>query len=93
VDDLDRTDLAWERSVLAMGAIGLLLLRRVLPFEEVHPWAGTIILIVAGALGLVALGYRRHRTKRDHPSRLALKLVSASATVVGLAALGVALTS
>ncbi len=89
--DLARTDLAWDRSVLAMGAIGLVLLRRILPFVRTRPWEGAIILIVAGGLALVGFGYRRHRAKRGRSSRLALELISAATTVVGLAALGVAL--
>jgi len=90
-EDVERTDLAWDRSALAMAAVGLVLLKQLLPRERAHPAAGWIVLSLALAIALVGFGYRRHRRRLPRPSRLALELVSAATAVVGVAAFVVAL--
>jgi hypothetical protein len=76
-----------------MGAIGLVLLRDLLPFEQARPAVGWTLFGVAGAMGLATFGYRRHEAKQGRPSRLALELVSAATATIGLVALGLAFVS
>jgi Domain of unknown function (DUF202) len=90
---VERTELAWDRSLLAMGAIGLVLLRDILPFERARPAAGWTILVLAGAMGLGTFAYRRHESEHGRPSRMALKLVSAATALIGLIALGLAVVA
>jgi len=90
-EDVERTDLAWDRSALAMAAVGLVLLKQVLPEERAHPAVGWTVLALALATALVGFGYRRHRHRLPRPSRLALLLVSAATAVIGVAAFVVAL--
>jgi uncharacterized membrane protein YidH (DUF202 family) len=90
-EDVERTDLAWDRSALAMAAVGLVLLKQVLPTERAHPAIGWTVLALALSISLVGVGYRRYRHRLPRPSRLALKLVSAATAVIGVAAFVVAL--
>jgi uncharacterized membrane protein YidH (DUF202 family) len=85
-EDVERTDLAWDRSVLAIGVLGLLLLRRLAPLTRARPAEGFVLLAMAGGFALVGAGYRRQRRHRPRASRSALKLVSAATAVVGVAA-------
>jgi len=91
-EDLERTDLAWDRSALAMAIVGLVLLKQLLPNERADPAVGWIVLSLAVAIALVAYGYRRHRRRRPRASRTALKLVSAATAVIGVGAFLVALS-
>jgi hypothetical protein len=90
-EDLERTDLSWDRSALAMGVVGLVLLKQFLPKEKAHPAIAWIVVALALATALVGFGYRRHRHRLASPSRLALKLVSAATAIIGVAAFVVAL--
>jgi len=90
-EDLERTDLAWDRSALAMAVVGLVLVKQLLPKELAHPAVGWIVIGLAAALGLVGYSYRRHRRRRPRASRLALELVCAATAVVGVIAFLVAL--
>ena len=57
---LERTALAWQRTALAVGAVGLLLVK-LAPGRVVAVSAGVLLLAVAFAMALVGapLGYRR----------------------------------
>jgi uncharacterized membrane protein YidH (DUF202 family) len=90
-EDLERTDLAWDRSALAMAVLGLVLVKQLIPAQRAHPVVGWIVLGIASAIALVGFAYRRHRSRGDRPSRLALELVSAATAVIGVAAFFVAL--
>jgi membrane-associated PAP2 superfamily phosphatase len=89
--DVEITDLAWDRSALAMAVVGLLLVKQALPKELAHPAVGWIVIGLAAVLLLVGYSYRRHRRSLDRASRLALRLVSASTAVIGVIAFLVAL--
>ena len=91
-EDLERTDLAWDRSALAMAVVGLVLLKQLLPTERAHPLVGWVVLGLALAIALVGFGYRRHRRRLPRSSRLALKLVSAATAVIGVIAFVISLS-
>jgi uncharacterized membrane protein YidH (DUF202 family) len=87
---LDRTDLAWDRSAIALGALGLILLKDLLPSVRSDAVVGIALLIVAGAYGIGAYAYRRHRGQRAQPSRQALAMVAAATAAVGVVGLAIA---
>jgi len=89
--DLERTDLAWDRSVLALGAVGLLLLKQVLPQVKADPWVGVIVLLLAGGFALAAYWYRRDRRRRTWVSRRSLAVVAGSTIGVGISLLALEL--
>jgi hypothetical protein len=63
---LERTALAWERTAVSLGAVGLLLLKAV-DGGRLTQAAGLALVAVAAAVVLVAvpLGYRRARARVD----------------------------
>jgi len=91
-EDLERTDLAWDRSALAMAVVGLVLLKQLLPTERAQSLVGWVVLGLALAIALVGFGYRRHRHRLPRSSRLALKLVSAATAVIGVVAFVISLS-
>jgi uncharacterized membrane protein YidH (DUF202 family) len=91
--DLERTEFAWVRSGLALAAIGLVLLRRLLPLVGHRVVQGFIIVGLGLSFVAVGLAFERHRRHRELPSRSALKLVSLATMVIGLAALVLAVVS
>jgi uncharacterized membrane protein YidH (DUF202 family) len=91
--DLERTEFAWVRSGLALAAIGLILLRRLLPLVGHRVAQGFIIIGLGLSFVAVGLAFERHRRHRELPSRSALKLVSLATLVIGLAALVLAVVS
>lgn len=67
---LERTALAWERTAVSLGAVGLLLLK-VVDGGRLTQAAGLALVAMAAAvvLAVVPLGYRRARARVD-PSAL-----------------------
>jgi hypothetical protein len=63
---LERTALAWERTAVSLGAVGLLLLK-VVDGGRLTQAAGLALVAVAAAVVLVVvpLGYRRARARVD----------------------------
>jgi hypothetical protein len=63
---LERTALAWERTAVSLGAVGLLLLKAV-DGGRVTQAAGLALVAMAAAVVLVVvpLGYRRARARVD----------------------------
>ena len=63
---LERTALAWERTAMSLGAVGLLLLK-VVDGSRLTQAAGLALVAMAAAVVLVAvpLGYRRARARVD----------------------------
>jgi hypothetical protein len=63
---LERTALAWERTAVSLGAVGLLLLKAV-DGGRLTQAAGLALVAVAGAVVLVVvpIGYRRARARVD----------------------------
>jgi hypothetical protein len=63
---LERTALAWERTAVSLGAVGLLLLK-VVDGGRLTQAAGLALVAVAAAVVLlvVPLGYRRARARVD----------------------------
>jgi len=91
--DLERTEFAWVRSGLALAAIGLVLLRRLIPLVGHRVAQGFIIIGLGLSFVTIGLAFERHRRHHELPSRSALKLVSLATLVIGLAALVLALVS
>jgi uncharacterized membrane protein YidH (DUF202 family) len=91
--DLERTEFAWVRSGLALAVIGLLLLKRLLPLVGHRVAQGFIIIGLGVSFAAIGVAFERHRRHRELPSRSALKLVSLSTVVIGLAALVLAVVS
>jgi uncharacterized membrane protein YidH (DUF202 family) len=62
---LERTAMAWQRTALALGLNGALLLRYAVT-EQLYLWpAGAVVLLAAAALWLAAArSYARHRGRR-----------------------------
>jgi uncharacterized membrane protein YidH (DUF202 family) len=85
--DLERTDLAWDRSVLAIGAVGLLLLKQLLPHVHAHLALGILLLSLAALYAAAAYWYRWDRRHRRWVSRSALRAVSVATVGVGVALL------
>jgi uncharacterized membrane protein YidH (DUF202 family) len=93
-EDLERTDLAWDRSALAIAVIGLLVLKQVLRVRTGHPFAvGVLEIILAGAVALMGFAYRRHRSRVSFPTRPGLEMVAVATAFVGVAALVLAAVS
>lgn len=63
---LERTALAWERTAISLGAVGLLLLK-VVDGGWVMEASGIVLVAVAGLIVVVVvpLGYRRARARVD----------------------------
>lgn len=63
---LERTALAWERTAVSLGAVGLLLLK-VVDGGRATEAAGLVLVAMAAsvALVMVPLGYRRARARVD----------------------------
>lgn len=63
---LERTALAWERTAVSLGAVGLLLLK-VVDGGWAMEASGILLVAVAGLIVLVVvpLGYRRARSRVD----------------------------
>jgi uncharacterized membrane protein YidH (DUF202 family) len=80
----ERTDLAWVRSVLAIGAVGLLLLKQVLPHVHERPGLGIAIIVLIALYALAAFWYWYDRHRRDEVSRAALAALSAATVIVGI---------
>jgi len=91
--DLERTEFAWMRSGLALAAIGLVLLKRLLPLVGHRVAQGFIIIGLGMAFAAIGVAFERHRRHHELPSRSALKLVAAATAVIGLAALVLAVVS
>ncbi len=91
--DLERTELAWHRSGLALAAVGLAELRRLVPLSGHRVAEGLIIVGLGLAFMATVVAYERHRRHQQLPSRSALKLVTAATTGIGLAAFVLALVS
>ncbi len=91
----ERTFLAWGRTCLTFVATGLVLARVVGPDDAVSEWAGVVLIILGGLLGVVAYrAYRRNDAaiRSDSPitpSRLPLVLL---VTIALAAAAAVALS-
>ena len=92
-EDLERTELAWTRSALALGALGLVLAKRVLPLGGHRVTEGVVILLLAVAALAVGLAYERHRRHQKLPSRSALALVACATAGIGVAALALSVVS
>jgi uncharacterized membrane protein YidH (DUF202 family) len=92
-EDLERTELAWTRSGLALGVLGLVLVRRVLPLADHRVVEGFVIVVLAAVALAVGLAYDRHRRHRQLPSRSALALVAWATAGIGMAALVLSVVS
>jgi uncharacterized membrane protein YidH (DUF202 family) len=92
-EDLERTDLAWVRSGLSLGVVGVVLLKRLVPLSGHNVAEGLIILGMGVAVVAIGLAFERHRRQLQAPSRSALGLVTVATAVIGLAALILSLVS
>jgi hypothetical protein len=97
---LERTALAWERTAVSLGAVGLLLLK-VVDGGWATQAAGILLVAIAGlvVLAVVPMGYRRARARVDpgdpaapfttgdrwRPTFLLVTALAVSATGVALA--------
>lgn len=89
----DRVELAWNRSGLAFAAIGLVLLKRVLPDVPARP-ATAVPLLVGGLLAAVlAVIYREGLRNRTIPRRTELLLAASGAVFLGVLAFVVAVVA
>ena len=90
-EDLERTEFAWDRSALAMAAVGLVLLKQILPLSRPTPWSDGSCWASRRRPAWSASAIAATVERRPRPSRLALKLVSGATAVIGVAAFLVSL--
>jgi uncharacterized membrane protein YidH (DUF202 family) len=83
----DRTDLAWIRSALTFGGVGVAILKGFKPIGGARPLDGVIAIILGVAVLLMSAGYLRRRRHTDAPAGRSLLLVSAGTMSVGIVAL------
>jgi uncharacterized membrane protein YidH (DUF202 family) len=84
-----RTELAWERSALAFTGVGLALLKPSVPFGPSRPVLGWSILVLAATLFVTGRVSRR-ASDRAASSLCRVRVVSATAVLVSIAALVIA---
>jgi uncharacterized membrane protein YidH (DUF202 family) len=89
----ERVSLAWQRSALSLGGVGLLMTVRIVPISRSRPLAGFLVAGVAGAFVAAGLAFRRQQRRHGPPSRHVMFLVTLGTVGVGLLALGVALAA
>jgi uncharacterized membrane protein YidH (DUF202 family) len=89
----ERAELAWQRSGLAFAAIGVVLLRRVLPNVPVRPGPAVTLIAVGVVAALLGVVYREGHRRRPVRRRTELRLAAAGAIGLGLAALAVSLVA
>ena len=92
-DAAELDELAWNRSALALAALGVLLLKRLSRDIDVHPGEAIVLLVMAVALAVMGLAYARHRQRHERTSRLALKMISGATAVLGVAAFVLAIVA
>jgi uncharacterized membrane protein YidH (DUF202 family) len=94
IDDAAELDeLAWNRSALALAALGAVLLKRLSSDLRVHPGEAVVLFVMAIALGVMGMGYERHRRRHERTSRLALKMLAGATAVLGMAAFVIAIVA
>jgi uncharacterized membrane protein YidH (DUF202 family) len=89
----ERTDLAWVRSALAFGGVGVAMIKGLKTFGPAKPVDGVAILVLAAAVLLLAGGYLIRRRGEQSASHRSLLLVSTGAVAVGLIAIVIGSTS
>jgi uncharacterized membrane protein YidH (DUF202 family) len=82
----DRTDLAWIRSALTFGGIGVAILKGVEPIGHARPVDGIVAIVLGAAVLLISAGYVRRHDKGEDSHR-SLLFVSAGTMAVGLVAI------
>jgi uncharacterized membrane protein YidH (DUF202 family) len=90
---IQRTDLAWMRSALAFVAVGAAMVKGLSTFGGPKFADGIAVLILAGAVILMAGGYILTRRSNQVATPRSLLLVSTGAVAVGLAAIVIGCTS
>jgi uncharacterized membrane protein YidH (DUF202 family) len=88
----ERTDLAWVRSAIALGAVGAAMLKNFRPTGRSRPVEGAIALALAAAVLLLAAGYVLGRRRAGASVRRSLMLVSAGTVAIGIVAVVIGCT-
>jgi uncharacterized membrane protein YidH (DUF202 family) len=92
-DASERTDLAWVRSALAFGGVGVALLKDFKPLGKARPVDGFVAIALAAAVLLLAGGYMLRNRNSKTADRRSLLLVSSGTFAVGVIALVIGATS
>jgi uncharacterized membrane protein YidH (DUF202 family) len=93
VDDaIQRTDLAWVRSALTFGGVGVAILKGFSPIESARPIDGIIAIILGLAVVVTSAGYLRRRRNSDRPVGRSLLFVTIGTVSIGTVALIVGAT-
>jgi uncharacterized membrane protein YidH (DUF202 family) len=88
---LERTDLAWIRSALTFGGVGVAILKGFKPIGSARPLDGAIAIVLGVAVLLLSAGYLRRRRHSNAPVGRSLLFVSAGTMSVGVVALVIAI--
>jgi uncharacterized membrane protein YidH (DUF202 family) len=89
---IERTDLAWVRSAIALGAVGGAMLKSFGPTGRSRPVEGGIALGLGAAVLLLAAGYVLGRRKGGTSVRRSLMLVTAGTVAIGIVAVVIGCT-
>jgi uncharacterized membrane protein YidH (DUF202 family) len=87
-----RTDLAWVRSALTFGGVGVAILKGFKPLGSARPVEGVIAIGLGAAVALLSAAYLRRRRDQDAGPRRTLLLMSAGTMAIGLVAIVVGAT-
>jgi uncharacterized membrane protein YidH (DUF202 family) len=89
-DAAERGALSWQRTAIGLGAIGVVLLRRLEPFDRDRPLIGLAIIGLAVACALVGVAYR-DQYRSDHAERGTVRAVTIATMIIGVLAFVLAL--
>jgi uncharacterized membrane protein YidH (DUF202 family) len=89
---VDRTDLAWIRSALTFGGVGVAILKGFKPIGHARPLDGVVAIVLGAAVLLISAGYVRRHDERVDAHR-SLLFVSAGTMAIGLVAIIVGATT
>ena len=88
----DRTDLAWIRSALTFGGVGVAVLKGFKPIGAARPIDGIIAIVLGAAVLLTSAGYLIRRRNPHVSVGRSLLFVSAGTVSVGIVAMIVGAT-
>jgi uncharacterized membrane protein YidH (DUF202 family) len=86
-----RGALAWQRTAIALGAIGFLLVRQLHPLTDERPVVAAAFIGLGISCALLGVTYRRQRLHHDDMDRATALLTATGTAVIGVLAFGLAL--
>jgi uncharacterized membrane protein YidH (DUF202 family) len=87
-----RTDLAWVRSALTFGGVGVAILKGFKPIGGARPVDGIVAIGLGAAVALLSAAYLIRRRHANAPAARTLFLMSTGTMAIGLVAIVVGAT-